>query len=277
MLTNQQLLDRTEGIGGSDVAIILGLSDFKTPLELYLEKKGKVEIDTTQTPLQEWGHRLEPVIIEKFIENNNVTVSRPDTIVHPLYDFMRANVDGIINETNRILEVKCCNSFAASEWGEPGTDEVPLKYLVQGVHYVSCANVSGSDYAVLIGGYDYREYIYNRDSILERKIINACSDFMDCVKSGNEPEPVKISDLKLKYNPQPGKQILINEDLMVTIPQLSDIKQKKKELDELENEYKFEIAKYMADAECLVDGNGKPVATYKANKKGNRSLLLKGV
>lgn len=277
MLTNQQLLDRTKGIGGSDVAIILGLSDFKTPLELYLEKRGEIEIDTTQTPLQEWGNRLEPVVIEKFIENNNVNVSYPDTIIHPLYDFMRANIDGFIDNTKRVLEVKCCNSFAASEWGEPGSDEVPFKYLTQVIHYVSCANVDGGDFAVLIGGYDYREYFYERDTTLERKIISACSDFMDCVKSGAEPDAVKISDLKLKYNPVPGKEVTINQDLVMKIPHLSDVKIKQKQLKELENEYKFEIAKYMADAECLVDANGKPVATYKANKKGSRSLLLKGV
>ena len=34
-------MDRTKGIGGSDVAAICGVSPWKTPLQIYLEKIGE--------------------------------------------------------------------------------------------------------------------------------------------------------------------------------------------------------------------------------------------
>ena len=83
MLTSQQIEDRKLGLGGSDVGIILGLSTYKTPYELYLEKTGLLVPSQKMTPQQEWGHRLEPVIRDKFKENNSVEMIEPETKVHP--------------------------------------------------------------------------------------------------------------------------------------------------------------------------------------------------
>ena len=38
MITEKQRLERKKSIGGSDVAAILGLSPWKTPGDVYLEK-----------------------------------------------------------------------------------------------------------------------------------------------------------------------------------------------------------------------------------------------
>lgn len=51
-----------------------------------------------------------------------------------------------------------------------------------------------------------------------------------------------------------------------------EIKTKTKEQDN----YKFEIMKYMEDAECLSSERGETLATWKTNKKGSRVLLVKG-
>jgi predicted phage-related endonuclease len=42
MLNNQDFsVDRTKYIGGSDIGAILGLSRFRSPLEVWMEKTGK--------------------------------------------------------------------------------------------------------------------------------------------------------------------------------------------------------------------------------------------
>ena len=41
MSRTEWLKERTKGIGGSDVATVLGLNPYKTPLELWEEKTGK--------------------------------------------------------------------------------------------------------------------------------------------------------------------------------------------------------------------------------------------
>lgn len=279
MLTQQQKEDRKLGIGGSDVAIILGLSSFKTPYELYLEKTGVKEIQYEETPQQYWGNVLEPIIIAEYQKRHpGEIVGFPDTLVHPFYDFMRANVDGYIESTNTVLEAKSSSAFMSSEWGESGSDVIPLGYLVQVAHYVSCFNADKADIALLLGGNDYREFIYKRDYELEQTVINACKDFWDCVNNLMEPRLAEISDLKLKYgNSTPGKSVLMDDKIADLMPKFSEVKQQQKKLTEIEKDYKFTLIEFMKDAEHIVDGDGNPVVAYKSNKRGTRSLLLKGV
>ena len=55
------LSERRKHITGTDVAAILGLSRFKTPLRVWLEKKGEIEPDENEA--MRWGKRLERVIL----------------------------------------------------------------------------------------------------------------------------------------------------------------------------------------------------------------------
>ena len=277
MLSKSQLADRMKGIGGSDVGIILGLSTYKTPYELYLEKKGLLIPAQKMTPQQEWGHRLEPIIREKFQENNDVKIIEPETTIHPFYEFMRANVDGFIPSTNMVFEAKSSGAFMAKDWGDDGSDIIPMSYLTQVAHYVSVFNADGANIALLLGGNDYREFIYKRDYTLEQTIIDACNTFWGWVQNNIEPNPINIDDLKLKYAKEDvTKLITANAELELLIPSFADIKRQQKELKVMETEHKYKIMEYMKDATCLIDCNGEPLVTLKATKKGNRTLLLKG-
>jgi predicted phage-related endonuclease len=54
-------IDRTGYIGGSDIAAILGLSPYKTPLDVYLEKRGLWE-DGAAGEAARWGTIMEPIL-----------------------------------------------------------------------------------------------------------------------------------------------------------------------------------------------------------------------
>ncbi len=62
MLTKEQLANRSEYIGGSDVAIIMGTSPFKTPWQLLLEKARITENRFRGNKYTEVGNVLEPKI-----------------------------------------------------------------------------------------------------------------------------------------------------------------------------------------------------------------------
>src|SRR5271166_3036855 len=111
MITDEQIQKRRLGIGGSDMPIILGLSRYKTPYQLYLEKKGIVSTGDEMSPVQYWGNRLEQIIRDEFSIRNKVNIETPDTLIHPILDFMRANIDGYIVDWDAILEVKCSSQF----------------------------------------------------------------------------------------------------------------------------------------------------------------------
>ena len=278
MITEQQREERKLGIGGSDMPIIMGLSNYKTPYQLYLEKTGQVEVSDDETEFQYWGNKLEGIIRNEFALRNQISVDTPDTVIHPFYPYLRGNVDGFIPEWNAVLEVKCSASFMSQQWGEDGSDVIPMQYLVQVAHYCAVMNAECAYIAVLIGGNDYREYKYVRDLELEAKIIDAAKAFWNCVQTKTPPEPINQVDLKLMFpKHDPEKTRTVVPDMKQQLTTLSETRFKIKQLEEVEEQYKFNIMQFMEDAECLVNDEGKPIVTWKANKRGTRTFLMKGI
>jgi len=276
MITDEQREARKLGIGGSDMPIILGLSNYKTPYHLYLEKKGLLDLPKVETEQQFWGNRLESVIRDEFAVRNNVIVDTPDTVIHPFHEFLRANVDGYIREWDSVLEVKCSSQFMANEWGDDGTDAIPMSYLVQVAHYCACLNAKEAHIAVLIGGHDYRQFKYTRDLELEDVIINAAKYFWYCVQNDTPPAATTIQDLRLQFpKHDPEKTLTINNSTEEQLTSLYDIRSKIKALEKQEEEARFNIMQYMETSECLTDIEGKPLVTWKSNKRGARTLLIK--
>ncbi len=277
MITEQQREERRMGIGGSDLPIILGLSNYMTPYQLYLEKIGEGEEKET-TEGQYWGNKLEAIVREEFEIRNNVVVEERETVVHPLYNYLRGNVDGYIPAWNAVLEVKCSSSFMAHEWGEDESDVIPMQYLVQVAHYCAVMNADSAHIAVLIGGNQYRQYKYTRDMELEIKLIDAAKSFWDCVVNRTPPDATKIIDLKTKYpTSKPEKSIKINSEISEELTTLANNRLKIKELSDIEEKAKFNIMQYMEDAEALCGYDDKQLITWKTNKKGSRTFLVKGI
>ena len=278
MITEQQREERKLGIGGSDMPIILGLSSYKTPYQLYLEKIGEVDTSQEMTEFQYWGHALEGIIRDEFAKRNNVVVETPDTCVHPFHDYLRGNVDGFIPAWNAVLEVKCSSGFMAHEWGEDGSDTIPMQYLVQVAHYCATLNADCAYIAVLIGGNQYREFKYTRDLQLEATLIDAAKKFWECVQTRTPPEPINQIDIKLMYpKHDPEKTKTIDTEVKEQLTTLAETRFKIKQLSEVEDKYKFNIMQFMQDAECLTDESGKPIVSWKANKRGARTFLLKAM
>ena len=278
MITEQQRKDRVNYIGGSDVAAILGISPFKTSYQLYLEKKCLVDSSYEETPFQYWGSTLEPVLVQEFEKRNFVNIKTEiDTQWHPVYSFLRGNIDGWIPELNAIFEAKTTSAYNSDKWGEPGTDQIPPEYLVQVAFYCAVMGCECAYIAVLIGGNDYREYKYTRNEELETKIITSACEFWDCVQNNTPPNAMNKDDLKLMFPKSlPLKVIPADENILYRLNSLNEIKSNIARWQKYEEIEKFHIMDYMQDAEALTDDENNTCATWKTNKKGSRTLLIKG-
>lgn len=275
MLTEKQRIERQSYLGASDSAIIMGFSTFKTPYELYLEKTGIVSIEEEeQSEQQYWGNTLERVILDEFCRRNKSTMEFPDTITHRKHSFIKANLDGFCPELNAIVEAKNANSFMRQYWDDSYQDGMPMQYLIQVAKQVACADVDIGYCAVLLGGNEYKQFIYHRDLELEDKIICADVAFWDCVQMRVEPELTQLSDFKLKYPESQGARITLPSSMMPIIEELLDIRKSIKRWDDRAEKLKMEIMKLMQDKDTLVDEKNTVLATWKKGKK-SRSFLLK--
>jgi putative phage-type endonuclease len=181
---------RRTGIGGSDAPAIMGISPWRTPLEVYFEKIGLAPALEESEPMR-WGNLLEPVIRAEYARRTGYTVRYEpnESLPHPKYAFMRASFDGLAfprEAPTRVLQCKASRS--ADAWGEPGTDEVPEVYNIQVQHEMAVAHSPVADIAVLIAGSDFRIYQVEADRELQEMLIEAEAMFWSRVQAREEPE-----------------------------------------------------------------------------------------
>ena len=61
----QWLLQRRAGLGGSDIGAILGLSPFRTPVDVYLEKTGRAPANE-ETLQMRFGTYAEEFVAQEY-------------------------------------------------------------------------------------------------------------------------------------------------------------------------------------------------------------------
>lgn len=176
---------RAKGIGGSEVAPILGLSPFESRFSLWHRKAGLVH-PVEETPEMEWGKRLEPAILQKYRENHPELDFRlrNGTFHHADRPWQIANPD--LLAVDRVVEAK--HPLFDDEWGEPGTDEIPVYYRTQVLWYLDVLGVDRADLCVLIGGCDYREYTVTYDAAEAALLRDAAWEFLETVRRGERPD-----------------------------------------------------------------------------------------
>jgi len=254
---------RKKGIGGSDAGAVLGISPWKTPLQVYMDKVGAAD------PIQDndsmfWGRTLEPVIRQRYADVTNRKVVVPDTLItHPKFEFMIGNLDGITSD-NRVLEIKTARS--AEGWGEPGSNEIPDSYMIQVQHYMLITAIPVADVAVLIGGSDFRIYEVPAEPELMELMIEKETGFWSRVINRDPPEPITYQDMLLKYG-RTSKESRVQADVvaMAAVARLKEIKAIAKEEDEL----KTVIMAAFGESDTLMDNN-KVLATWKAGNGSKR-------
>jgi putative phage-type endonuclease len=100
---------RKSGIGGSDIPVLLGLSKWKTPYQLWMEKTGRVQSkDISHLPHVKRGIDGEIPAREKLGELY-ATKFTPGFWTDDVYAFMRCSCDGTTEDKKYTTEIKCMN------------------------------------------------------------------------------------------------------------------------------------------------------------------------
>jgi putative phage-type endonuclease len=259
---------RRAGIGGSDVAAILGLSKWKTPLQVYLEKRGEVG-DQEDNAAMRWGRYLEPVVRQAYADETGREVRVPSAAIrHPVHEFMLANIDGYTDD-QRLFEAKTARS--ADGWGEPGSDQVPQPYLLQVQHYMAVTALPIADVAVLVGGSDFRLYEVPADQELQEMLVDAEAEFWKAVVRGEPPDPISYADVIGRWgSASRADLVMADERLLAAVEQLRDLKHQRERLEAAEEDAKVLVMKALADCDTLVDPAGKTLCTWRASAGAKR-------
>ena len=262
------LEQRQKGIGGSDVAPILGLSKWSTPLDVYFSKVDPVKVEEKVPDHLHFGNVLESVVADEFERRTGIKVQRRNQMFRDSKEpCLVANIDRYCVGERAVLECKTVNAFAKGDWGESGTDEVPEAYILQCLHYMAVTGYHKCFLAVLIGGNEFRWYVVPWRQSLANYAREKCVAFWrDYVEPRTPPPPVNTDDLLALYGAGGLSPIEANDEILNTIYVLQVAKASEKGAKERRAELELEIKKYLGEHDALVDpGTGDILATFKAS------------
>ena len=178
---------RRLGIGGSDASVVCGINQYKSPVELYMDKIG-MSLNQEVGDAAYWGTRLESLVREEFTLRTGIEVLPVNQILQSeAHPYMLANLDGLIEHSEYgscIFEAKTTNTFLGGKWEG---DSIPDEYLLQIQHYMAVTGYNGAYVAVLIGGNTFKWKFIKRDEEIITFLIKLEGNFWGHVQSGVPP------------------------------------------------------------------------------------------
>jgi putative phage-type endonuclease len=175
------------GIGASEISAVAGLNPFSSPWQVWCRKTGQAP-ELVQNAPMEWGHRLEPVIRQKYVDDTGFTVRVPaESMFHPEMPWARATPDGIArdrkNKSEHLLQCKNVGTFVEKSW-----HDAPPAYVQLQVQWeMLVTGLERDDIACLIGGNDFRIYTIHRDQRAIDDLVTIAADFWTKVERRIEP------------------------------------------------------------------------------------------
>lgn len=203
---------RTKGVGGSDVATIVGLNKYSSPYQLFKVKRGEIE-GFQGNEATDIGTALEPVVAELFAAQTGLAlVEWRVTLRSKLNPWMLANVDRFIVEPSDefpagkvttvdsieepagILAIYEGKTGAIASPGSPKAwfkdgESIPDGYALQGTWYAGVTGLDTVRYGALIGGHGLVDRTLQFDPELFDTLAEKCWVFWDNLQRGIPPEP----------------------------------------------------------------------------------------
>jgi putative phage-type endonuclease len=264
---------KVHSIGGTDAAAILGLNRYRSPIQVWLEKKGLV--DTVQeNDAMRWGKKLERPILEAYSD----MVGHPVTFADP-YEFIQSKHLPVLGCSldarwqdcdHRPVDAKNTRQ-RTSDWGDPGSDVFPVHYQIQLCVQMHVTDTPMADLAVLFSGSDLQQYTIHRDMDLESAMLERLHVWWQRhIVEGIQPD-ADGSDSCTKYIRK--RFARSTEKVADATPEVIDWVRRRKEAVELikvHEEVKAEmenlICAYLGDAEEIPG-----VLSWKNNKDSSKT------
>ena len=258
--------DRRTFIGGSDAPVILGISPWKTPYELWQEKTGKVEPpNLDEIELIMAGKLLEETIAKLYMWKYGIKVRRVnERIISKDTSYPAvAQVDRRIQGRRCVLEIKNTSEYQRDKWGEEMTSEIPVYYYAQVEHQEMVLGWDKGEACALIGGNKVRRYIVNRDQAFIDSLYEAEFKFWQLVKQDIPPEPTSIDEANLEWT-DPKEAAVTGEELAGHIAAFCELQSTQiKECEHKRDLGKMLLMKAMQNLGDTLKVGGKPICTWK--------------
>jgi len=268
MPREEWLAVRKRGIGSSDAAAAVGLSPYKSQLELWMEKTGRDAALLKADPHDEespayWGNILEPIVAAHYTKRSGNRVRRVNAVLQhpdPEFSWMLANIDREVIATDdvQILECKTAGINGARLWKEG----VPEYVQLQVMHQLAVTGKQAADVAVLLGGQHVEIHRIERDDFLIARLMRLEQHFWQYVID-DTPPPADGSEsaeqaLRCLFPEDSGQSLDFSHDerLSATFAELKAVRELLSVHEQRESELKQALQQAMGNATRAVFEGG---------------------
>ncbi len=205
---------RKHSIGGSDAGAIMGMNDWRSPLEVYADKLGLIPEKETNESMR-LGNDLEEYVAQRFMEATGKKVRRANFMyMHDKYDFITTNVDREVVGENAGLECKTMSPFSKYDV-ENG--EIPAQYYCQCQHYMEVMGYDHMYIAFLVYGKGFYWHKVDRNQdFIDQMIALELEFWHEFVEKQVPPDPdgseSSMDTLMAMYPKDNGTEVWLDND-----------------------------------------------------------------
>lgn len=190
--SEEWLEERNKGIGGSDVAAIVGYSKWESAFSLWCKKTGRIQ-DSTTSSAMEWGNRLENVIIDKFEdEHPEYTLLRNvGSWAHNDRPWQKANPDALyIDDQGELCLLEVKTAQYEDDWKTltAGEYDIPAHYRTQVQWYMQTLGLQRGTLVVLFHGNLYKEITFEAHAFEQECNLDDARIFWEYVQNDTKPD-----------------------------------------------------------------------------------------
>lgn len=197
------LKERRAGIGGSEIAAIMGENHWNSPRQIWLSKMGMFDDKPPQqSEAARWGNLLETIVADEWaLRNNRKYVHIPVILQDDERPYLLANIDGFTlsddgQVVTGILEVKTTSAYNNDAW-ENGP--LPFHYMCQTNWYCGITHLGAYTIICLVGGQKLYSYDMPAEAELFDREVKAADEFwLGHIVTGIEPAATAVDAELLK-------------------------------------------------------------------------------
>lgn len=283
-ITQEQREQRRQFIGSSDVAAIFGVDPWQTAYDVWASKVWG--LDEKSAEALSLGNRLESALAAELAERlgEERFFTDPPTMLHPDHNFMGVNLDVIFDRKDFFGEIKTSGlahytPTAYTEWGDPGTDQVPDHILCQVTYQMLVTGLKTCFIGALLAGRGFNVFKVDYSPAFGDKIEKAVTRFWTWnVLCQVAPSDEPSLDVVKRIRREPGRKTVIDPG---TVARYQVLDKAAKAVAKKADAAKARVIATLEDGEegyydegCLATDE-PPAVTYYANKSGARTLRLK--
>lgn len=254
-------------ISASRVGAMLGVDPRMSPLALYHSLRGEIPQQDDAEVLYE-GRYFEDAIAKIATKKYSLQVDT-DVPQQMVCRALSGHADRFWNDGKEcgVLEIKnTLMGGSEGEWGDPGSDKVPLHYWFQcqvyGHLYQSYRRMGAIDYP----GMEVADFVYlaarlfagttlykiRVDVAVIARVEEEAKRFIGRLHEGNPPDPRDEADMRMRWLAQEEAVAVGGQEQLAWVQELKRLSEARKQIEKSESELKTMLLGFAKEASKIV-------------------------